>query len=217
MFEFTEIGLRIKVEGFVMSTVPEKRQMSLREYLAWEEGSGGKHEFYRGEIFAMAGTTIRHNRITKNISWRLGQLLEGRECEPFGSDQRVRINAFDLSTYPDISVVCGGEEIDEVDRHAITNPRVIVEVLSKSTENYDRGPKFEFYQSLNSFAEYIVVYQTEAKIIQYVRQADGTWSYRLLVGIDETLNLQSINCALTLQAIYSNVQFGPEVDEPAKS
>jgi Uma2 family endonuclease len=199
-----------------MSTVLEKRRMSLKEYVAWEERSDGKHEFYHGEIFAMAGTTIAHNRITGNIYARLHQLLEGRECEPFGSDLRIRINAFDLSTYPDVSVVCGGEAIDEVDNHAITNPRVIVEVLSKSTETYDLGRKFEFYQSLKSFHEYAVVYQTEAKIIHYIRQADGTWNYRLLVGMQATLDLQSIGCSLPFQSIYSKVEFGPEADEPLK-
>jgi len=198
-----------------MSTVLEKRRMSLQEYLDWEERSGGKHEFYRGEIFAMAGTTIAHNRIAGNIYARLHQLLEGRECEPFGSDLRIRINAVDLSTYPDVSVVCGEPKTDAVDRHAVTNPRLIVEVLSKSTENYDRGPKFELYQKLASFVEYVVVYQTEAKVIHYIRHDDGTWSYRLLIGIDETLRLESISCELPFSAIYRNVKFGPEEEDLA--
>jgi Uma2 family endonuclease len=200
-----------------VSTAPEKRKMSLEDYLVWEEGSGGKHEFYRGEIFAMAGTTIRHNRITGNIYARLYQLLEGHECEPFGSDQRVRISAVDLSTYPDVSVVCGEPKADEVDRHGIINPRIIVEVLSPSTENYDRGKKFELYQHLSSFAEYVVVYQSEARIIHYVRQDDGTWSYRLPVGVHETLRLESIGRVLPLEAIYRNVEFDPPSDEPAKA
>lgn len=197
-----------------MSTVLEKRRMSLKEYLTWEEVSGGKHEFYRGEVFAMAGTTIQHNRISTNILARLHQLLEGRECEPFGSDLRIRVNAFDLSTYPDVSVVCGGEQVDAVDRHAITNPRVIFEVLSKSTEKCDLGRKFEFYQSLDTFAEYLVVYQTEAKIIHYVRQGGGTWKYRLLVGMQETLMLETIGCTLPFTAIYSKVVFGLKEDDP---
>jgi Uma2 family endonuclease len=196
-----------------MSTAPENRRTPLEEYLLWEERSGSRHEFYRGRIYAMAGASPRHNRIAKNILTRLDQLLEGHECEPFGSDQRIRLAAVDLSTYPDVSVVCGGLQMDAVDRHAITNPRVIVEVLSKSTENYDRGPKFELYQKLVSFVEYVVVYQTEARAIHYVRHDDGTWSYRLLTGIDETLRLESISCELPFAAIYRNVNFGPEEDE----
>src|SRR5947209_5393178 len=131
-----------------MSTAPEHRQISLKEYLAWEERSGGKHEFYRGEIFAMSGATVRHNRIARNVLTRLAQLLEEQPCEPFGSDQRIRISAVDFSTYPDVSVVCDGPKTDPVDTHAITNPRVIFEVLSESTEKYDLGRKFEFYQEL---------------------------------------------------------------------
>ena len=203
-----------------MSTVPERRRLSLAEYLLWEERSGGKHEFYRGDVFAMAGASTRHNRIAGNIFARLHQLLEDRECEPFGSDQRIRIGPIDLSTYPDVSVICGGVDLDAVDRHGATNPRVIVEVLSKSTENYDRGRKFEFYQHLESFAEYVVVYQDEPKVIHYVRQNDGSWSYKLLVGEQEQLRLESIDCELSFAAIYRNVEFGPEQDgeaEPPRS
>jgi Uma2 family endonuclease len=200
-----------------MSTAPDPHRMSLREYVLWEETSGGKHEFYRGEIFGMAGSTIPHNRISRNVIVGLTRQLEGRECEAFGSDLRIRINAVDLSTYPDVSVVCGEPKIDDVDRHAITNPRVIVEVLSKSTENYDRGRKFEFYQHLESFAEYVVVYQSEARIIHYVRQNDRAWRYRLLAGMSETLRLESIGCELSFDVIYRNVEFGSEVDEGAKS
>jgi len=200
-----------------MSTVLERRRMSLREYLLWEESSGGKHEFYRGEIFAMAGTTIRHNRITGNIYARLHQLLAGRECEPFGSDQRIYIAPVDLGTYPDVSVVCGGVQTDRIDTHGITNPRVIVEVLSKSTENYDRGPKFELYQNLPSFAEYIIVYQTEPKIIHFVRQSDGKWSYRLIVGLEETLPIESLGCEISFAEIYERVKFGPEQSDISPS
>lgn len=195
-----------------MSTVPERRRMSLKEYLQWEETSGGKHEFYRGEILDMAGTTIRHNRITGNLFAHLHGHLKTGGCRSFGSDQRIRINPIDLSTYPDVSVICGGEEADPVDRHAITNPRVIVEVLSKSTENYDRGRKFEFYQTLPSFIEYVLVYQTEARIIHYLRQPDGSWNYRLLVGFDETLLVESIGCELPFSVVYRDVKFGAEDD-----
>lgn len=198
-----------------MSTAPNRRRLSLKEYLAWEERSGGKHEFYRGEVFAMAGTTIRHNRISKNILTRLDQLLEGKPCEPFGSDQRIRISAVDLSTYPDVSVVCGGPKTDSVDTHGITNPRVIVEVLSESTAKYDFGRKFEFYQELDSLLEYVIVYQSESKVIHYRRQDDGAWTYRLLLGPEATLELESIGCALSFSSIYRGVEFGPEEEPPS--
>src|SRR5262245_12741923 len=136
-----------------MSTAPSKRRTTLQEYLEWEERSGGKHEFYQGQIFAMAGASPRHNRISTNIVGLLHRLLEGGTCEVFGSDQRIRIDAVNLSTYPDVSVICGGLVLSKDDVRAITNPRVIFEVLSKSTENYDRGPKFELYQHLDSLEE----------------------------------------------------------------
>ena len=196
-----------------MSTAPDRRRLTLAEYLLWEERSGGKHEFYRGEVFPMAGASLRHNRIATSILAKLHQQLEGRPCEPFGSDQRIRIGTIDLSTYPDVSVICGGVNIDPIDRHAATNPRVIVEVLSKSTENYDRGRKFEFYQHLKSFIEYVVVYQDEPKVIHYLREDDGSWTYKLLTGAEEQLRLESIDCELPFSAIYRNVEFGPEQDD----
>jgi len=196
-----------------MSTAPDRRRMSLREYVAWEETSGSKHEFYRGEIFAMAGTTIRHNRISGNIYAFLHRLLEGGTCEPFGSDQRIRIPPVDLSTYPDISIVCGGLQIDGADRRGITNPRVIFEILSKSTANYDHGQKFEFYQTLESLREYVLVEQSRPAIVHYIRDRDGTWRYRLIAALEESLRLESIDCTLPLAAIYRNIEFGPESDE----
>lgn len=196
-----------------MSTAPDRLKMALRDYVTWEQTQERRHMFYRGELFAMAGGTIRHNIITGNIYGRLHQLLAGRDCRPFGSDQRIRINGDDLSTYPDVSVVCGGIESDPVDRHAIVNPRVIFEVLSKSTENFDRGKKFESYQHLESLREYVVVYQNDARIIHYAREDDGTWRYRLLAGANERLILSSIGTQLSFEAIYREVQFGPELDD----
>jgi Uma2 family endonuclease len=197
-----------------MSTAPDHRRVSLQEYLAWEERSETKHEYYRGEIFAMAGATIQHNRIASNFLARLHQLLEGKPCEVFGSDLRLRVNAVDLSTYPDISVVCGGAKMDAVDKNAIVNPRVLVEVLSESTKGYDTGRKFEFYRTLDSLVEYVIVEQTEAKIVHYARQDDGTWRHRLIVGMEANLSLDSIGCEVALKAIYRNVEFQPRSDAP---
>jgi Uma2 family endonuclease len=196
-----------------MSTAPDRRRVSLSDYVTAEQYAASKHEFYQGEIFAMAGASPRHNRIATNIVALLHRILEGGPCEVFGSDQRIWIEGADLSTYPDASVICGGVQVDDVDHYAATNPRVIVEVLSKSTENYDRGPKFELYQHLGSFAEYVVVYQTEPRIIHYTRQDDGTWNYKLLIGEQETLRLHSLEGELPLASIYRNVAFGPETDD----
>ncbi len=197
-----------------MSTAPDHRRISLEEYLALENPSETKHEYYRGEIFGMAGASLTHNRIFSNLFPRLATLLEGKPCEVFGSDLRVRIDAVDLATYPDLLVVCDGPKLHPIDDRAITNPRLIIEILSKSTENYDRGPKFELYQSLESFSEYVLIYQTQAKAIHYVRQQDGTWTYQLIVGIESNLELESIGCSVPFSAIYRNIDFQPEINEP---
>ncbi len=198
-----------------MSTAPDHRLVSFAEYLEWENRSETKHEYYRGEIFAMSGTTVNHNRIALNILVSLHGQLQGKPCEPFGSDIRLRINPVNLSTYPDISVVCGGLKMDAVDKLAITNPRVLIEVLSESTRKYDTGRKFEFYQTLPSLVDYVIVEQKEAKVIHYLRQEDGTWTHRLLAGMDAAIVLDSISCEIPFKAIYRNVEFEPHA-EPEK-
>lgn len=200
-----------------MSTASDRRRVSLQEYLAWEEHSETKHEYYRGEIFAMAGATFAHNQIFSNLFGLLKRLLEGSECEVYGSDLRIRMDKVDLSTYPDISVVCGGPRFHAIDKHAVINPRVIFEILSESTRNYDTGPKFEFYQTLESLAEYVIVDQTEAKIIQYARQEDGSWRYRMIVGLEATFSIKSIGCDVPLSVAYRNVEFEPRTDDSAQA
>jgi Uncharacterized protein conserved in cyanobacteria len=193
-----------------MSTAPSKRRFTIAEFLAFEEDSVEKHEFYQGEIFAMAGATIRHNEISGNIFGQLHSLLRGKGCRPYGSDLRVRVQQANLYTYTDTVVICGPIERDKDDPEAATNPRVIFEVLSKSTESYDRGKKWEFYQLLDSLREYILVSQEEAKVTRYFREDGGPWRYVLVSGIEEALTLESLGCELPLADIYDNVTFGPE-------
>lgn len=193
-----------------MSTVAEKRRYTVAEYLALELASPIKHEYYRGEIFAMAGASIRHNEISCNIMTALREKLRGKGCKPYGSDQRIRIEKADQFTYADTAVICGQVERDAKDPQAAKNPRVIFEVLSKSTEVYDRGQKFEFYQTLPSLKEYVLVSQHDAKITQFVRQEDGTWRYILIAGLDQSLTLTSLGCDLALTEVYDGVALGPE-------
>jgi Uma2 family endonuclease len=193
-----------------MSAVPKKRRFTIQEYLALEDDSLTKHEFYHGELFAMAGASIRHNDIAGNIFARLHGELRGKGCRPYGSDQRIRIQQANLYTYSDTTVICGPIARDEDDRQAATNPRVVFEVLSKSTENYDRGKKWEFYQQLDSLREYVLVSQEEAKIERYSRDEGGQWRYSLTTGLDQSLELESLGVQLPLTEIYDNVTFGPE-------
>jgi Uma2 family endonuclease len=200
----------MKAERMLMSMAPEHRRLSVAEYVVFERDSRSKHEFYRGELFAMAGGTIRHNDISGNIYHALRNRLKGTNCRPYASDQRVSVKPADLYTYTDTVVICGPVSRDEDDRDAITNPRVIFEVLSKSTENYDRGKKWEFYQQLDSLREYLIVSQEESKITRYYRDEGGKWYYKLVSGLDQNLEIASLACSLPLTDIYDNVTFGPE-------
>jgi Uma2 family endonuclease len=192
-----------------MSTASITRY-SLAEYLAREEASPQKHEFYKGQIFAMAGASPRHNRIAAQLIRLLGNQLRGTPCEQFPSDQRLRMPHSGAITYPGVSVVCGGPQMDAEDRIAATNPRVVLEVLSPATADYDRGQKFLLYQEFDSLQEYVLVSQHEPRIDHYIKQDSGLWTLRIIVGIEESLHLSSINAELLLRDIYERVEFGPE-------
>jgi Uma2 family endonuclease len=191
-------------------SAPPQHRYSLAEYLKREETAYYKSQFYHGEIFAMTGGTPNHNTAAGNTFASLHEQLRGSGCRPFNSDQRIRIPANGLLTYPDISVVCGDLELDDQDPNAINNPLVIVEVLSKSTESYDRGKKFDLYRELPSLREYLLISQETPHIERFVRQDDGTWNLAVFKGLDAELDLQSVNVKLTLAAVYNNVTFPPE-------
>lgn len=190
-----------------MSTVPSKRFVTPAEYLALEEAASSKHEYYRGEIFDMAGGSIRHNEISGNIYFRLRSALQHGRCRPYNSDQRVKSQGPGLYTYADTFVVCGELKTDELNAETITNPSVIFEVLSPSTESYDRGQKFEFYQQIDSLRDYVLVSQVEPKITHFIRADDGSWRYELISGLEMSLVLKSIECTLRLADIYDNLSF----------
>ena len=134
-----------------------KYKYSIEEYLQMEEASDEKHEYYQGEIFAMAGAKVPHNMISVNLIKLLGQKLKGKSCEPFNSDQRIYIPQNSLFTYPDISIICGEIVTLNNDDWNIINPVVIIEVLSKATKNYDRGDKFKLYRDIVTLKEYILI------------------------------------------------------------
>jgi Uma2 family endonuclease len=195
-----------------MSTASTRR-FTLEEYLALEETSVERHEFYNGEIFAMAGGSPRHNRIASNCFAALHSKLLGGPCEPFPSDQRIRISKIGISTYANVSVFCDGLKTAPEDRQAGTNPRVIIEVLSPSTENYDRGQKFLFYQNLDSLQEYVLISQDEPRIDHYIKQDTGSWWLKMVIGLEETLPLPSLKIEFALRDIYERVQFGSEPED----
>jgi len=192
-----------------MSAVPEPRY-TIEEYLARERVAPYKSEYYRGQIFAMSGGTPRHNTTGGNIFSSLRGRLRGSGCRPHNSDQRIRIPANGLATYPDVSVVCGELQLDTQDRDAIVNPRVIFEVLSNSTESYDRGRKFDLYRQLESLREYLLVAQDEPQVDRFVRQEDGSWNLTVFKGLEAVLEVTTLGCVLPLREINEDVVFGPE-------
>jgi len=185
-----------------------KKQWTPEEYLAFERSSPEKHQFFQGEIFAMAGGSEEHNLLVSNLVTRLNLALERKPCRVYPSDMRVKIPATGLYTYPDVSVTCADRKFDDDRRDTLLNPEVIVEVLSESTELYDRGKKFAQYRTVPSLREYVLVSQDEVLVEQYTRQADETWMLRVHRA-GERLRLDAVGCEIAVDEIYLKV-FGAE-------
>ncbi|OJY15628.1 MAG: hypothetical protein BGO98_23390 [Myxococcales bacterium 68-20] len=170
-----------------VSTAPLSR-MTPAEYLEWERTQREKHQLLHGEVYAMAGGSPRHNRLCVRILARLDAALQGGPCGAFSSDQKVFIPASGNFVYPDGTVVCGPVQLHDGTADVIDNPRVVVEVLSKSTEPHDRGDKWEDYRSIPSLSDYVLVSQRLARLEHFAREADGSWRYRV-VGAGGRLEL----------------------------
>lgn len=177
-----------------------KRRATYAEYLALEASSDTKHEYIDGAIVAMAGGTIEHGRLMSRLTVLLSRALEGRPCAVLPSDVRVRIRAADRATYPDLHVVCGAVERDAEDEQAVVNPILIVEVLSDSTAESDRGDKFAAYRRLRTLNEYVLVSQRERRVDVYRR--DGRRWVLDEHGTSETVRLESISASIEVDAIY---------------
>jgi Uma2 family endonuclease len=175
--------------------------MTYAEYLAAEERSSTKHEYWAGEIRDMAGGTLEHAALAAAFAIQLGIALAGRPCRVFSSDARVRIRADDVSTYPDVTVVCGRLETAPEDAHAITNPILIVEVLSDGTEAHDRGDKAATYRHISSLKEYVLVAQQQRRIEVYRKNAEGRWELFEFGGGDK-VELAAVGCAIGVDDVY---------------
>jgi Uma2 family endonuclease len=186
------------------------RRTTEENYLATERVAGTKSEYFDGELFAMAGESFAHNQITGNIYGILWNQLKKAECKPLLSDMRIQIPPKRKFTYADMLVVCGKPEFAPGPPDNLLNPRVIVEVLSPSTELYDRTIKFRHYQEIESFTEYLLVEQDEPLIDRFSRGEDGQWTLTSAVGMEALLPLRSIPCELHLAEVYRDVAF-PQV------
>ena len=178
--------------------------VSHAEYLALEEKSATKHEWLDGVIYAMAGGTPDHAGLAAAVLIALGNQLRGKQFRVYTADLKVRVPATGLSTYADVSVVCGGLEVDPDDKNAATNPVVLVEVLSDSTEAHDRGEKFGHYRRIPSLAEYVLVSQRSPKIEVFRKNEAGKWVLAEEASAGEVAPLLSIGCALSVDEVYSD-------------
>lgn len=190
-----------------MTALPTKKYISPEEYLAAEREALEKHEYLNGEVFAMAGAKMAHVAICANLSGNLLQKLKGGDCRPFQSDLRVHIPRTGLYTYPDIIVVCGKAELVP-DGHLDTllNPTLIIEVLSPSTADYDRGAKFDHYKTIETLKEYVLVWQNKRRVARNTRHDDDSWLLTDFIGEDSEVELSSIGCTLTMAEIYDRVE-----------
>jgi Uma2 family endonuclease len=197
-----------------MSTAPKLR-LTEQQYLERERASELRHEYFRGEIFAMTGASRRHNLIAASVTRRIDEQFDGRRCEVYQSDMRVKVPASRLYTYPDVVATCDEPRFEDAEVDTLLNPRVIIEVLSKSTESWDRGRKFQHYRSIESLREFVLVAQDAMSVELFRRDGSDLWVLHALTDPSDVLELISIDCRLTLADIYARVDFSDDSGDSA--
>ena len=186
---------------------------TLEEYLELDHNSEEKIEFWDGYVFTLAGASEIHNQIQFNCTMALGNKLRGRNCRVYPSDMRIKVPTYPPYRYADLSALCGNRTIEKLGKQdLLTNPSVIIEVLSESTADFDRGYKFTYYKSIESFTEYILIAQDRPHVSQFVKQAENSWVNHEFNDINDTFYLESLDCELNLAEIYENVEFPPIQD-----
>lgn len=205
-----------------MGLAKPKRIYTIEDYLEFERESVERHEFLDGEIYEMAGESEAHGDICTNLVREISTQLKGSPCRARSKDTKVRSGAKPelartrrgMFSYPDVVVICGETEFHDEAKDVITNPAVVIEVLSESTADFDRGEKFIRYRNWNlTLTDYILVSQNEPLIEHFARQIDGSWLLREHRGLEKTFTIQSINCALHLAEVYDRVEFQADFDE----
>ncbi len=190
-----------------MTALP-KHKYNLQEYFEIERDSEEKFEFWDGNIWSMAGASPPHERIVVNVGGHLRELFRGRGCSVFGSNLKVKVPIYPPYRYPDLSVYCGEGIYETMDGlEVLTNPQMLIEVLSPSTEAFDRGDKFRYYKSIPSFTEYLLVAANRPVITQYIKQNETEWIQREAIGLDGKLILQTFEIEILLSEVYLDVEF----------
>ena len=199
-----------------MSSVPTPK-LTPSEYLEIERAADFKSEFYHGEMFAMAGASRAHCLITNNLARLIGNKLASGLCETYSSDMRVKIDATGLYTYPDVVVVCDPPILEDQQGDTLVNPTILVEVLSKTTESYDRGMKSKHFRTIPSLRSHLLVSQSEPSIERYDLGEGGHWILTEISGLNATLSIPVIDCQIALSDIYTRIKFAEDAgNEPPR-
>lgn len=177
------------------------------EYLAAERLSETRSEYLDGGVYPMTGGTVNHNQITINLILELGAQLRSSNCRVHATDLKLGLPDSRKFFYPDVMVVCGELQYHDERRDVILNPDIVIEVLSSSTEAFDRGAKFRAYRTIESLKEYVLVSQDKPLVEQYLKNGDGSWQYTAVEGLESSLALASVECRLNLGAVYDKVDF----------
>ena len=183
-----------------------KKHLTIEEYLDFEESSEEKHEYFQGEVFAMAGAGDPHNEIFSNLFLELGNQLKGKGCRPYGSDKRLHIPENTLFTYPDISIYCGEKKKFEKNENTSLMPTVLIEILSPSTKNYDRGGKFKLYRDIPSLKEYVLVDSESISVEIFRLNSVNHWELEEYKSIEQSLVIEALNVTLSLRDIYEHTE-----------
>ncbi|MDB5390978.1 MAG: hypothetical protein JWM11_6624 [Planctomycetaceae bacterium] len=184
--------------------------VTVAEYLEFERNSELRHEFFQGEMREMTGGTLEHIIVIMNLGYALQNQLPESDFLVVTNEMRVKVNLSGLYAYPDVIIVKGQAELEDESRDTLLNPIVLMEVLSDSTEKYDRGEKFSLYQGIPSFQEYVLVAQNRPEIDQFVRDKSGTWQRHVYRSLSDNLKLQSVPCSIPLTTIYKKIRFAAE-------
>ncbi len=192
-----------------MGALAINRNYTIEEYLDIEDDSEVRYEYHDGEIFMMAGAMPAHSLISANLSRAIGNALGNKNCMPMDGSLRVYVESINKIVHPDISVICGSIETDATRKSLVKNPILIIEVLSESTEAYDRGDKFAIYRQIPSFKEYILVSQREAVVESFYREDKIRWHINRVEGLDTEIEVKSLDITLSLSDIYRMVVFEP--------
>lgn len=187
-----------------------KEKISIEEYLEMENAAEEKHEYYKGEIFVMSGAKVPHNIIGGNLFIALGQKLKGKKCKPYNSDTRIHIPSNTLFTYPDISIICGEVITLNDDDYNVLNPTAIIEVLSKSTKNYDRGEKFKLYRDIPTLKEYILADSESVHIEVFRLNEKSHWELEEYNSISDLLYIKALEEKIPLSEIYEGVKIASQ-------